>query len=1092
VLIAVAICSTSLLSQVLPVFQFAIFYNTDMEICPGANMTVNGDVFCNGTIWADPAGILTFEDKVETTATNIFYTRSPNDQQSSTPNPTVVYLDPLSPVLNVSPFPLILPAGTNYTTNAAVILDLPPSGIDPNSPVGQIYLYNEADIIISNSSSGTISAFYQNSNNVNQLTTIPYNATNVVSGVTNKYYSFATNVSFYDYRESDTVKAVQINVAAFNSWLSSSGATYNNQNNSGSTSKGHYINSIYVYNSVPLSSSQLPAVRMANGGTLPAQGLTVATPFPIYVLGNYNANGSSLNNGTNVVNAVPAGLMADSITVLSTTWSDSYNSSTALSSRNAGNTTVNAATLEGIVPSATVNGIKHYSGGVENFLRLLEDWTGDTLTYNGSIIVLFQSRFATNFWQTPGNYYDIPTRAWAFDVNFLTQNGLPPLTPAVVNPTNPPSITQQPQNQVVPISSNATFTVAAFGTTPISYQWYFSNSNLQTTASAYAQMLFGFVYGVFVTNAGSGYTTIPQVNFIGGGGSGAAGTAVVSDGMVTAITVTNAGSGYTNPPMVQIDPPNGFLIGQTNTTLDLNAVTTNNAGNYSVVLSNTYGSVTSSVASLAVVPILVTQQPASQIITNGGTAVFSVSASGPGPFSYQWLFNGNNLASTNLPTLTLANVTTNDIGSYSVIISSPLDSVTSSVAVLNMPVYIAMQPLDQNALLGGSFSFAVASGGTAPLSYQWAFDGTNLTGATNADYTVNNAATNDTGLYSVTVTNLFGSTASSNAALTVAYITLQPMSQVVVSGETASFNVALSTTGVFSYQWQFNGANLPNATSVNYTIGSAGTNDAGNYSVLISNSSGSITSSVANLTVVCGPTIVQQPQSVNVALGNNAAFNVTASGTAPLSYQWWTVSGTQSNVAAEPFVTNGFVLAANMTSGGAGYLAVPQVLFVGGSGSGASGYAVVSNQMVTAIVVTNAGFGYTTTPTIQIGAPSSISVSSQTSTNLILLAVANSNAGNYFVVVTNDFGGVTSSLAALTVFLPPQNFSASSINGQQLTLQLTGTPGYPYILQSATNLTPPVNWQSILTNPADVNGNWSFVVTNTTTVPANFFRAVGQ
>ena len=136
------------------------------------------------------------------------------------------------------------------------------------------------------------------------------------------------------------------------------------------------------------------------------------------------------STSTNVVNTAPAGLMGDAITILSTSWSDSYTSSTALSSRNAANTTVNAATLEGIVQSTTVNGTKQYSGGVENFMRLLENWSGDTLTYNGSIIVLFQSRFATNFWQAPGAYYNVPTRNWGFDVNFQTQGGLPPIFPS--------------------------------------------------------------------------------------------------------------------------------------------------------------------------------------------------------------------------------------------------------------------------------------------------------------------------------------------------------------------------------------------------------------------------------------------------------------------------------------------------------------------------------------------------------------------------------------------------------------------------------------------------------------------------------------
>jgi len=114
---------------------------------------------------------------------------------------------------------------------------------------------------------------------------------------------------------------------------------------------------------------------------------------------------------------------------LTSAWSDSYTSSTPLSSHNAGNTTVDAATLEGIVESVTINGTKYYSDGVENFLRLLENWTGDTLTYNGSIVVMFNSIYATNFWQAPGNYYNVPTRNWGFDVNFQNQNQLPALTP---------------------------------------------------------------------------------------------------------------------------------------------------------------------------------------------------------------------------------------------------------------------------------------------------------------------------------------------------------------------------------------------------------------------------------------------------------------------------------------------------------------------------------------------------------------------------------------------------------------------------------------------------------------------------------------
>ena len=123
----------------------------------------------------------------------------------------------------------------------------------------------------------------------NTFTSVTTNTTASIS-VTN-FYSFATNVSFYDYREGKTVAAVQLNVGALTNWLNSTaGSTLNSQVY---TDTGHYIDSVYVYNNAPYTSTSLPAVRMANGSVLPDQGLTVVTPDPLYVLGNYNANGSS-------------------------------------------------------------------------------------------------------------------------------------------------------------------------------------------------------------------------------------------------------------------------------------------------------------------------------------------------------------------------------------------------------------------------------------------------------------------------------------------------------------------------------------------------------------------------------------------------------------------------------------------------------------------------------------------------------------------------------------------------------------------------------------------------------------------------------
>lgn len=214
-------------------------------------------------------------------------------------------------------------------------------------------------------------------------------------------------------------------MGALNTWITSTnGSTLNTQLYSDT---GSYIDSVYVYNNAPSSSSVLPSVRVANGAVLPSNGLTVVTPDPLYVLGSYNASGVSLNNGTNVSNTLPAALMGDSITALSPNWHDNYTASTNISSRTATADTINAATFEGIVPTAGSN----YSGGLENFIRLLENWSSVNLTYNGSIVVMFPSQYATNAWPGTGTIYNAPVRKWAFDLNFMQQNGLPPLTPRI-------------------------------------------------------------------------------------------------------------------------------------------------------------------------------------------------------------------------------------------------------------------------------------------------------------------------------------------------------------------------------------------------------------------------------------------------------------------------------------------------------------------------------------------------------------------------------------------------------------------------------------------------------------------------------------
>jgi len=205
------------------------------------------------------------------------------------------------------------------------------------------------------------------------------------------------------------------------------------------------------------------------------------------------------------------------------------------------------------------------------------------------------------------------------------------------------------------------------------------------------------------------------------------------------------------------------------------------------------------------------------------------------------------------------------------------------------PPVIAGQPQSQTVSQGASTSFSVIAGGAAPLYYQWRLYGTNISGATAANYTRVNVQPGDAGPYSVVVSNGLGTELSSDALLTVVVppgITTHPLSQAVAQGADAVFSVEVSGTAPFSFQWFFNGAAIPGANAGSYTRANAQPADSGSYSVVVANLAGTVTSSNAVLLVVALPEITMQPYNRVLNPGGLASFMVAAGGTPPLSYQW--------------------------------------------------------------------------------------------------------------------------------------------------------------------------------------------------------------
>lgn len=256
-------------------------------------------------------------------------------------------------------------------------------------------------------------------------------------------------------------------------------------------------------------------------------------------------------------------------------------------------------------------------------------------------------------------------------------------------------------------------------------------------------------------------------------------------------------------------------------------------------------------------PPIIFSPPQSLTVAQGSNAMFSVAVNGTAPFSYQWRFGGTNLATATDSSFTRFNAQPADVGGYSVVVTNSLGGATSSVATLTVivPPAITTQPLSQSVTQGVNVTFTAAAAGTAPLSYQWRLNGTNISGATQTGYTRNNVQPADAGNYSVLVSNFAAVVASSNASLTVWQapvppgILAQPADIPASAGQTVTFTVSANGATPLAYQWQFNGANLPGATAPQLMLANVQTNQTGFYRVVITNDFGASTSRVASLLV---------------------------------------------------------------------------------------------------------------------------------------------------------------------------------------------------------------------------------------------------
>jgi hypothetical protein len=443
---------------------------------------------------------------------------------------------------------------------------------------------------------------------------------------------------------------------------------------------------------------------------------------------------------------------------------------------------------------------------------------------------------------------------------------------AGINVNASPSITSQPQSQTATVGAAASFSVTAAGSPPISFQWNKNGVNIDNaTGGSYTigsvQKTDAGIYRVTVFNSLGTVTSnfvslavndIPQVAptittqpaaYSGTAGTGAT-LSVVAEGTATLT--------------YQWRKDGTAISGATNSSHALTG-TVAESGSYTVVISNVAGNVTSSAAVVTIRPAIplpvIVVQPSSRTLQAGGSTSLSVQATGQGPLTYQWRKDGTAISGATSTELSLANVTEANGGVYSVTVTNEGGTTTSSNATVTVSAAdaapkIVSQPTPQVAMVGGSAAFAVVATGNPAPAYQWRKNGTNIAGATTATLSLSNVQNADAAGYDVVLLNSSGQVISALARLTVSatsqapVITRQPASTRLVAGRSASFYVVANGTPAPTYQWRLNGNAISGATNATLAIVSATSAQAGAYSVVVTNSAGSVTSNNADLAVL--------------------------------------------------------------------------------------------------------------------------------------------------------------------------------------------------------------------------------------------------
>lgn len=586
--------------------------------------------------------------------------------------------------------------------------------------------------------------------------------------------------------------------------------------------------------------------------------------------------------------------------------------------------------------------------------------------------------------------------------------------------------------------------------------------------------------------------------------------------LVNQQSVTSSGTtvGFLNPAVYAI----GTNANYTNCFHDItvgNNVGTNTPGLYPATtgydLCTGWGTPngTNLINTLAPRPYILTQ-PASQTVTSGNNVSFSVAVGGQAPFSYRWLLNGTNLpaggnvSGTSSNVLTLSSVTTNNAGGYSVVVTNFSGSVTSSVATLTVnaaapPPVASFVAAPTNGAVPLTVNFTNQS--TGATNYSWNFGDGHTSATTNAVNTYTNA-----GSYSVTLTAI--GPGGTNALTRTSYIVVtnvppsistSPQNLTVAVGSNATFTVTAAGTSPLSYQWRFNAVNITGATASSYTRTNAQLADAGNYTVVVTNVAGSITSAVAVLTVTSPPPVVAFVASVTNGM-SPLVVNFTNLSSGATNYSW-TFGDGHTNSAVSPtntYTTQGSYTVTLVGFGLGGQTMLTRTNYIVLSNAPPV-LAPINNRAVyvgATLLITNSATDPDTAQTLafslDVGAPSGASM---TTNGLFSWTPDNSfvNTTNAITARVTDNGSPPLSDAKTfsVAVLPPPLLQSSALNtstGGLFTLSWGAISGDTYRVEYSTNIAG-TNWLALLPDVTATNSTAS-KSDSIQTDPARFYRVV--